>query len=193
MLADRLGRCFTGNGDKPCTLQVPRLSLQIFSCKVIMVDSLLSAGRRAAARGRSGASGCRPQSPLTAGRSQRPRAQCAARYSDALPRRLTEMGALAVVRHDFCQNPKEPWSTFRFLTRRGVQVIRKDQRVSFRAGTAARAIKNAKNESGYARASAPRKRNSAGHARGRPSPPPSPNSSGEPLLVLAGGCRLDQV
>jgi hypothetical protein len=193
MLADRLGRCFTGNGDKPCTLQVPRLSLQIFSCKVIMVDSLLSAGRRASAQGRSEASGCRSQSPVTAGRSQRPRAQCAARYCDALPRRLTEMGALAVVRHDFWQNPKEPWSTFRFLSRRGVQVIRKDQRISFRAGTAARAIKNAKTRA-VMREHRRRESGIRPATRGVDRPrSPSPNSSGGPLLALAGRCRLDQV
>jgi hypothetical protein len=38
MLADRLGRCFTGWDGRPCTLQVPQSSLQIFSCKLIVVD-----------------------------------------------------------------------------------------------------------------------------------------------------------
>ena len=40
MLADRLRRCFTGSDGRPCTLQLPRSSLQIFSCKLIVVDSL---------------------------------------------------------------------------------------------------------------------------------------------------------
>jgi len=38
MLADRLGRCFTGWDGRPCTLQVPQSSLLIFSCKLIVVD-----------------------------------------------------------------------------------------------------------------------------------------------------------
>src|SRR6267142_3238205 len=53
MLADRLGRCFTGSDGRPCTLQLPRSSLQIFRCKLIVVDSLLSADGRSSARGRS--------------------------------------------------------------------------------------------------------------------------------------------
>src|SRR5215813_307503 len=40
MLADRLGRCFTGRDGRPYTLQLPQSSLQIFSCKLIVVDSL---------------------------------------------------------------------------------------------------------------------------------------------------------
>jgi hypothetical protein len=37
MLAERLGRCDTGTGDRPYTLQVPQRSRQIFSCKLIAV------------------------------------------------------------------------------------------------------------------------------------------------------------
>src|SRR6267143_2765622 len=46
MLADRLGRCFTGSDGRPCTLQLPRSSLQIFRCKLIVVTLLLSADGR---------------------------------------------------------------------------------------------------------------------------------------------------
>src|SRR6267143_562314 len=37
MLADRLGRCATGSGAKPCTLQPPQTSRQIFRLKSIVV------------------------------------------------------------------------------------------------------------------------------------------------------------
>src|SRR6266446_6709105 len=37
MLADRLGRCATGSGAKPCTLQPPQTSRQIFRLKRIVV------------------------------------------------------------------------------------------------------------------------------------------------------------
>ena len=36
MLADRLERCNTGTGDKPCTFQLPQMSRQILRCKLIM-------------------------------------------------------------------------------------------------------------------------------------------------------------
>src|SRR4029077_5671162 len=86
----------------------------------------------------------RCRSRLTPERFRRPRSRCSAMCSDALARRLTEAGARAAVWHDFHRNLKEPWSTFRFLTRRGVLAIRRHKPINFRAGMGARGIKNAK-------------------------------------------------
>jgi hypothetical protein len=36
MLAERLGRCDTGTGAKPSTLQLPQMSRQILRCKLIV-------------------------------------------------------------------------------------------------------------------------------------------------------------
>ena len=152
-----------------------------------MSTLLLSAGRRASARGRSEASECRSQSPSTPERSGRARARCAAMCSDALPRRLTEVGALAGAWSRLLLKSKRAMVNFPISHPARCARHKKASADKFSSGNGGPRHKERENESDDLRASAPRERNSAGRVERPTVPAPSPPPTLEPGRSLVLG------